>query len=328
MNVSCPDCRSIFRVDPAKVPPNGVRARCSVCSGVITIPAPTEQATPPSGSSVTASGSGEASVPTPRSTQTPRSTWNEGIFSSPPPRETGTVTPPRSVPPTAAPRPTPAASARPEPLERTSAAATATPPSPAAGLPEFTAPPIAPPFRPSAPPPSARAASTPATSPVSPAITPSAGIPSAASDSGARRPLNPFLSKDPNQRAKRLARALVSDIITYHPAKHAEGLRDGTLKQLFREEIKKSFEEYIAQVGQQLAESTTYFQEALTELLRGPDDFRDAQLEISAGAGGTEAQDWAQMLMRMYVRWAERRGFEVSVLDESEGEEAGIKARF
>jgi peptide chain release factor 2 len=60
-------------------------------------------------------------------------------------------------------------------------------------------------------------------------------------------------------------------------------------------------------------------------LLRGEDDFRDAQLEISAGAGGTEAQDWAQMLMRMYVRWAERRGFEVSMLDESEGEEAGIK---
>jgi L-amino acid N-acyltransferase YncA len=86
-------------------------------------------------------------------------------------------------------------------------------------------------------------------------------------DGGARRPLNPFLSKDPNQRAKRLARALVSDIITYHPAKHAEGLRDGTLKQLFREEIKKSFEEYIAQVGQQLAESTTYFQEALNEVL-------------------------------------------------------------
>ena len=82
-----------------------------------------------------------------------------------------------------------------------------------------------------------------------------------------RRPLNPFLSKDPNQRAKRLARALVSDIITYHPAKHAEGLRDGTLKQLFREEIKKSFEEYIAQVGQPLAESTTYFQEALNEVL-------------------------------------------------------------
>ena len=63
----------------------------------------------------------------------------------------------------------------------------------------------------------------------------------------------------------------------------------------------------------------------LKSLMRGPDDFRDAQLEISAGAGGTEAQDWAQMLMRMYVRWAERKGFEIVMLDESEGEEAGIK---
>jgi peptide chain release factor 2 len=63
----------------------------------------------------------------------------------------------------------------------------------------------------------------------------------------------------------------------------------------------------------------------LKSLLRGPDDFRDAQVEISAGAGGTEAQDWAQMLMRMYTRWAERKGYRVEVLDVSEGEEAGIK---
>ena len=63
----------------------------------------------------------------------------------------------------------------------------------------------------------------------------------------------------------------------------------------------------------------------LRSLLRGPDDFRDAQVEISAGAGGTEAQDWAQMLMRMYTRWAERRGYGVDILDMSEGEEAGIK---
>jgi peptide chain release factor 2 len=63
----------------------------------------------------------------------------------------------------------------------------------------------------------------------------------------------------------------------------------------------------------------------LRALLAGPDDARDAQLEISAGAGGTEAQDWAEMLMRMYTRWAERRGFGVDVLDLSEGEEAGIK---
>jgi peptide chain release factor 2 len=63
----------------------------------------------------------------------------------------------------------------------------------------------------------------------------------------------------------------------------------------------------------------------LKSLLSGPDDFRDVQLEIAAGAGGTEAQDWAQMLMRMYTRWAERRGFKVEILDMSEGEEAGIK---
>jgi peptide chain release factor 2 len=63
----------------------------------------------------------------------------------------------------------------------------------------------------------------------------------------------------------------------------------------------------------------------LRSLLTGPDDFRDAQLEISAGAGGTEAQDWAQMLMRMYTRWAERKGYVVEILDLSEGEEAGIK---
>ncbi len=63
----------------------------------------------------------------------------------------------------------------------------------------------------------------------------------------------------------------------------------------------------------------------LRSLLSGRDDFRAAQVEISAGAGGTEAQDWAEMLMRMYTRWSERRGFSVDVLDLSVGEEAGIK---
>ena len=63
----------------------------------------------------------------------------------------------------------------------------------------------------------------------------------------------------------------------------------------------------------------------LKALLNGPDDMRDAQVEISAGAGGTEAQDWAEMLMRMYTRWAERKGFVVEILDMSQGEEAGIK---
>jgi predicted Zn finger-like uncharacterized protein len=305
MNVSCPDCRSIFRVDPAKVPPSGVRARCSVCSGVISIPAPTGQATPAAGSLGAATPPAQPpSQRRPPSGQAP-SGWESPPFSPqsqrtptapPAPRSAPPVAPPpaqRAAPPVAPPPPqrtAPSASpspvrtteapaiARPgqQPGERGPVTATATPPSPSSGLPEFTPPPVVPPFSPPAPAQSSGPSvppfvpsgppPRPMPPPSRPPLTPPGSLP-AVGDAGARRPLNPFLSKDPNQRAKRLARALVSDIITYHPAKHAEGLRDGTLKQLFREEIKKSFEEDIAQVGQQLAESTTYFQEALNEVL-------------------------------------------------------------
>ena len=64
----------------------------------------------------------------------------------------------------------------------------------------------------------------------------------------------------------------------------------------------------------------------LESLLSGEADANDAFLEVHAGAGGTESQDWAQMLLRMYVRWAERGGREVEWLEESPGEEAGIKS--
>ena len=64
----------------------------------------------------------------------------------------------------------------------------------------------------------------------------------------------------------------------------------------------------------------------LKSLLSGVADNNDCFLEIHAGAGGTEAQDWAQMLVRLYTRWADTRGFKVSLLQESPGEEAGIKS--
>jgi peptide chain release factor 2 len=61
-------------------------------------------------------------------------------------------------------------------------------------------------------------------------------------------------------------------------------------------------------------------------LLSGEADHNDAYLEVHAGAGGTESQDWAQMLLRMYTRWAERRGCKVDVLEMQDGEQAGIKS--
>jgi len=64
----------------------------------------------------------------------------------------------------------------------------------------------------------------------------------------------------------------------------------------------------------------------LESLLSGEADSNNCYIEIHAGAGGTEAQDWALMLQRMYSRWSEKRGFKVSYVDESSGEEAGIKS--
>lgn len=58
-------------------------------------------------------------------------------------------------------------------------------------------------------------------------------------------------------------------MIAYHPQKREEGVRNGTLKQIFREEIKKSYEEYVDQVGKEFAEGTTHFQDALNEVLAG-----------------------------------------------------------
>ena len=64
----------------------------------------------------------------------------------------------------------------------------------------------------------------------------------------------------------------------------------------------------------------------LESLLSGEADGNDCFLEVNAGAGGTEAQDWAEMLLRMYIRWGEQHGYKVLLLDETRGEEAGIKS--
>lgn len=229
MNVSCPKCQTVFRVDPAKVPPRGVRARCSVCAGVFFVghEAPAPAATLPA-----------APVPP----------LAAPVAAAP-------VSPPVVVPPSAVPLAAPPAAPPLVSPARPPASAAPAVPGPAAPAPPAVSPPAA---RPA--PPVATIAATPRPAPPAPA-------PPAAPVSAPRRSVNPFLAQDPATKARRLARALISDLVVYHPARRAEGLRDGTLKLLFEEEIRKCWEEYTEQVGMEMATSTRFFTEALNEIL-------------------------------------------------------------
>jgi predicted Zn finger-like uncharacterized protein len=216
----CPSCLTEFELDPNKVPLAGVRARCSVCSAVITVPPPAvadrkQEHTPHAASPVveTAPADPVVSTPTPSTPIAATVPIAEGQSAAQPAAPSVTPEPPQSVPPQGAVPQTPVG-----PIGQT---------------------------RPTAP----------------------TGEP--LREAPRRKPVNPFLTRDPALRAKRLARALVSDIVAYHPAKHAEGLRDGTLQTLFREEIRKSYEEYVEQVGREFAESTTHFRDALNDILAG-----------------------------------------------------------
>lgn len=85
--------------------------------------------------------------------------------------------------------------------------------------------------------------------------------------------------------------------------------------------------ELLADIARDLAAARTALDALEVEvLLSGAYDDRDAFLSIKAGMGGNDAQDWAEMMLRMYTRWGERNGFEVSLVDMSPGEEAGIKS--
>ena len=305
MNVSCPQCSTVYRVDPAKVPAGGVRARCSTCSGVIPVgmPGAAPRMTPPRSTPVRSTPVRSTPVrstpvrstpvsPAPSAPDATRKTPSDPLgaaFSarplnprpfvpSGPGRSTPPVTPRTATPPSPSPqlgaslpalRPTPRTSwpvvgtpapgAVPAPLSEPTVAEQAAVPAlaPTTAIPAVSVPAETPPsFQ-----------RMPALSEPAPAVSSQPSPGSVAPAPGERRPINPFLTRDPSLRAKRLARALVSDMVAYYPAKHSEGLEKGTLKELFREEIKKSYEEYIAQVGADFARSTTHFQESLNEVL-------------------------------------------------------------
>jgi peptide chain release factor 2 len=85
-------------------------------------------------------------------------------------------------------------------------------------------------------------------------------------------------------------------------------------------------EDLLKELSRELTAADTYIGELETQtLLSGETDHLNAIMTIKPGAGGTESQDWASILLRMYLRWAERRGFTANLLDETPGEEAGIK---
>ncbi|HYM20591.1 MAG TPA: peptide chain release factor 2 [Candidatus Kapabacteria bacterium] len=92
-------------------------------------------------------------------------------------------------------------------------------------------------------------------------------------------------------------------------------------------ELAEEDESLAPQVNQELQEIEDVLSaQEVAVMLSGPDDHKDAILTINAGQGGTEAQDWSEMLERMYTRWGEQNGYKVSMMDELPGEGAGIKS--
>lgn len=253
----------MFRVDPAKVPAIGVRARCSVCGAVISVQlAEPVQLEPASAADMvaqpafnpvqTAPAVAASALPTPSAA---------AAGTSVPTTPSLPVAPAPLAPAGPGDAPSPADHDDPEPLAEVGAEASST------KLPQ----------RPVTPSQGVETSLEPqSVQPQSAGVGRITPVPSASSGDArspqprlAPRRVNPYLSNDPAQKARRLARALVSDLVAYNPQKREEGLRAGTLKELFRDEIRKSWQEYVEQVGATIAESTPHFQEALNDILAG-----------------------------------------------------------
>jgi peptide chain release factor 2 len=131
---------------------------------------------------------------------------------------------------------------------------------------------------------------------------------------------------DDNRRAQELIRerADLARIVTRVGELHRQASDLGVLLELAQEADDGSLDAEIAEGVARLQRELDEFE--LKIMLSGPHDAKAAILSIHPGAGGTESQDWAQMLMRMYLRWCERAGFKAEVVDLLPGEEAGIKS--
>jgi len=121
------------------------------------------------------------------------------------------------------------------------------------------------------------------------------------------------------QRTIKAANALREEVESW--GEFARRIQDAKeLAQLDDESLRDEMEKEVESIERELEKRS------FTAMLSGPYDKDDALLAIHAGAGGTDSQDWADMLQRMYLRWAEMRGFETEIIDLTQGEEAGIKS--
>ena len=248
--VACSSCSTTFPVDPRKVPEEGVYARCSACSGVFFVEGGAPPLAPPAegpgedafsaGNAPPAFGAVDAEPGPPAESAPEIDQPDEWVFETEPEIDASSLRVERldtaeeglqqvqeDTPPFTS-------------AEGTGGAVAPTRAQPADPAPELESAPQAPtPPAPSAP------EATPAV--------PAQGF--------------TFGRRDPHEKASRLARVLVSDIITYNPERHQRALDGGSLKLDFEDEIKKSWGEYVDQVGKDLAENTDYFNQALNEIL-------------------------------------------------------------
>ena len=236
--VTCTGCGTDFPVDPRKVPEEGVYAQCSACPQIFFVDrAALLAATPPS---VTFTPPAEVTVEvTPEAGEPATLPAAQATEAAPTPAAEPAAT---VESPEAAPEPEPPFSAEVDSFESSSEPAAAA----WQGAPE-PAPPVGEATETEAQPADAGAVATAAPA---------------------------FGRRDPHERAGRLARVLVSDMIAYHPDRHSQSLQNQTLATDFEEEIEKSWNEYVQQVGKDLAESTPYWKDALNQVLaRGQDLF-------------------------------------------------------
>jgi predicted Zn finger-like uncharacterized protein len=291
MNIRCPHCQTVFRIDPARVPERGVRARCARCSGIFRVepPSPTSgllrgepgtmaEGRPAHAAPVETSASEHrdaSSVPQPAQPVHPAE-QEGGERTAPEPAVVPDSTAESAQAPAADADEPPGQEQEPTTGPSHGAGAVSEPgtahePAPAqAGEPQAEPEQVQVAEPQTERPPTPEAEAAPVQSAVesaAPSETAGERVEDAVQPAASARRVPSFIGRDPEARAKRLARALVSDIVAYHPDRVERTLAAGSLRAEFRDEIMKSWEEYVAQVGMERAKSTPYFREALNEIL-------------------------------------------------------------